>query len=311
MSVRLSTESDLKEEEKGNNDIKDKKLYRFINDYKLSQSIYFQLTAMYLTLDDLSTKSIDELDGLYLSLNLSSIEENKLKNAINTYFKKEPNHYYILGDMKLSKQIQKKLLNNKINITPSLQYLIDNCIKMVFIGPTNVGKTSIITRFINNEYNPSNLDKTIENTFSHTFKISDLPPLMIEILDTGGSDDLQALRQQWVKDQDIIMIVYDITNKNSFEELNYFVDIVDNHARMCKLKLLIGNKVDMDDEENREISLSDAHKFARKNGMFFIEVSSKTEYNLSVMMYSLICEINNKNIHHIKYGIINIKRKSI
>ena len=105
--------------------------------------------------------------------------------------------------------------------------------KVVLLGEAGVGKTSIISRFINNKFE-ENLETTTGASYAGKnmiFKDYQNKVVKFEIWDTAGQEKYRSLTQIFYKDASIAILVYDITNEESFEEIqNYWYDQIKESA---------------------------------------------------------------------------------
>ena len=117
---------------------------------------------------------------------------------------------------------------NDLNEDEQEQDVEEESIKVVLIGESGVGKTSIIAQFTKGIFN-QDLMSTNGATFSTKKKeFKDLNKnLSFEIWDTAGQEKYRSLARMFFKDATVVLLVYDITNKNSFVEIkNYWMDLV-------------------------------------------------------------------------------------
>ena len=105
-------------------------------------------------------------------------------------------------------------------------------IKVVILGESGVGKTSIISRFINDTFEEELVTTTGASYVSKSMKFSDKNQVLnFEIWDTAGQEKYRCLTQIFYKDASIAILVYDITNKDSFDELqNYWYEQIKESA---------------------------------------------------------------------------------
>ena len=105
-------------------------------------------------------------------------------------------------------------------------------IKVVILGESGVGKTSIISRFINDTFDEELVTTTGASYVSKSMKFSDKNQVLnFEIWDTAGQEKYRSLTQIFYKDASIAILVYDITNKDSFDELqNYWYEQIKESA---------------------------------------------------------------------------------
>ena len=116
-----------------------------------------------------------------------------------------------------------------------------------------------------------------------------------EIIDTGGQEKFNAINKTYYKRADCCLLVYDVTNRESFEECKNFYkkEIAEN----CKINvkvILIGNKVDL--KETREISEEEGSKFAKENKYYFKETSCEKNFNVADAFETIIIMTHNDMI---------------
>jgi small GTP-binding protein len=154
----------------------------------------------------------------------------------------------------------------------------ENCevVKVVLLGEQGVGKTCIITRYLNNTFDEEEMSTTGASYASKTMLFPEYnKALKFEIWDTAGQEKFKALTRIFYKDSNIAILVYDITKKNTFEELkNYwFSQVKDNAPKNCIISIA-ANKYDL--FENEQVSENEARKFAEENGLMFRCTSALT-----------------------------------
>ena len=151
-------------------------------------------------------------------------------------------------------------------------------IKIILLGESGVGKTSIINAFnrswINNKSFKDNLEST--GCCSSIFKVIEIEnkKYSLDIWDTAGQEKYRSLNSIFIKDSKIIILVYDITCKNTFEQLNYWLDFIHEKISFENIILgIIGNKSDLFEKE--EISEEEGREYATKCGAYFSILSVK------------------------------------
>ena len=173
----------------------------------------------------------------------------------------------------------------------------DYLFKLLLIGDSGVGKSSFIIRFVDNTWDEKFI-KTIVD-FVRKFNIIIFQKIAtldikgkiakLQIWDTAGHERYRSLIPTYCKGAHGILVVYDITKRESFRNLNYWLSQIEQYANNNILKLLIGNKCDL--ESKREVSFQEGKEFAEKNGMKFIETSAKTNQKVSEAFESFVDDI--------------------
>ena len=147
--------------------------------------------------------------------------------------------------------------------------------KVVLIGESAVGKTSLISQFIDQVFQDDQ-QSTIGGTFStKIIKCGNGKILKLEIWDTAGQERYRSVTKLFYKDANAALLVYDISNKYTFEELqNYWIDQVRDSAPKDIILAIVANKSDL--IESEQVDEAMAREFAKDNGALFALTSAKT-----------------------------------
>ena len=146
-------------------------------------------------------------------------------------------------------------------------------LKLIFVGHGKVGKTSLINQYINKTFTEGYVmtvggDKTLKKL---NVKGRDLN---IEVCDTAGQNEYRAVNKIFMKNTDIALIVYDITNRESFKELSDWikgVKEINNNKNV--IFGIAANKSDL--YEQRVVNKKEGEEFAKNNNALFFETSAK------------------------------------
>ena len=145
--------------------------------------------------------------------------------------------------------------------------------KLIFLGDQYAGKSSILNRFYQDKFE-QDYQATIGLDFhSKNVNINGTPERLL-LYDTAGQEKFKSLIPMYIRDANIILVVYDITNKDSFVHTEHWVNETKDLKREDAIFVLVGNKIDL--EENRIIQSKEAEDFANEKGFLFYEVSAKT-----------------------------------
>ena len=147
-------------------------------------------------------------------------------------------------------------------------------LKIVLIGESGVGKTSIISQFIDQIFQ-NDQQSTIGGTFStKTIKCGNGKILKLEIWDTAGQERYRSVTKMFYKDANAAILVYDITNKFSFEELQkYWIEQVKESSPRNIILAIVANKSDL--IEHEQVDEGEARQFAKDNDALFAVTSAK------------------------------------
>ncbi|KAM4732664.1 ras-related protein Rab-41 isoform 1-T1 [Anableps anableps] len=152
--------------------------------------------------------------------------------------------------------------------------------KLVFLGEQSVGKTSLITRFMYDSFD-NTYQATIGIDFlSKTMYLEDrtVSPVRLQLWDTAGQERFRSLIPSYIRDSTIAVVVYDITNLNSFQQTSKWIDDVRTERGSDVIIMLVGNKTDLADK--RQVSVEAAERKARELNVMYIETSAKAGYNV-------------------------------
>ena len=179
-------------------------------------------------------------------------------------------------------------------------------LKLLLIGDSNVGKTSLLLRYINNSFT----EKYIA-TIGVEFKSKDVTlnnnTYKIHIWDTAGQERYKSITKNFYKHAEGIIFVYDITKKETFDNLKNWISNAENETDF-KI-IIVGNKLDM--ESRREVSIEQLKKLAKKKNCKYFETSAKDNINVENLFLSIINEmINNiKDEVSISESVINLSNE--
>lgn len=145
--------------------------------------------------------------------------------------------------------------------------------KIVVIGGANVGKTSIIGYYVSNR-TATATRPTVQLAFSKKVQTIADQTIEMQICDTAGQEKFQSVCPNFYHDSQAAMIVFDVTSRESFEKVTFWLDELSAIMGDKFTKIVVGNKVDL--EEQRVISLDEATEFAQSRGLRFMETSART-----------------------------------
>lgn len=154
----------------------------------------------------------------------------------------------------------------------------DYLFKIVLAGNSSVGKSSLILKFVENTFKEIFLP-TIGIDFKlKTLTIND-KRIKLQIWDTAGQDRFKTVNKNYYRGAHGILLMYDITQLDSFKNLNSWLIEIEKNANKNVVKLLVGNKVDLENE--RKVTYQQGNEFAEANDMLFIETSVKEDVNVT------------------------------
>uniref|UniRef100_A0AC34GQH8 Uncharacterized protein n=1 Tax=Panagrolaimus sp. ES5 TaxID=591445 RepID=A0AC34GQH8_9BILA len=176
----------------------------------------------------------------------------------------------------------------------SLTKKFDHLFKILMIGDSGVGKTCILNQFTDATFN-----QPFISTIGIDFKIKTIEingkKIKLQIWDTAGQERFQTITTSYYRGAMGVMLVYDVTNPASFENVSKWIGNIDEYAGEDVVRMLVANKCDMNDR--RAISRERGEKLAIDNGVIFTETSAKTNINIDKVFYDM-AETILKNVPH-------------
>ena len=164
----------------------------------------------------------------------------------------------------------------------------DYLFKLLLIGNSAVGKSSLLLRFSDNIFNDSFLPTIGVDFKIRTFDLNN-KTVKLQIWDTAGQERFKTITSSYYKGAHGIIMVYDITDKQSFKDIDNWLAEVEKHASENVNKLLVGNKCDL--ESNRQVSYEEGKAYADQLGIKFIETSAKESKNVDSAFFTMANEI--------------------
>lgn len=149
--------------------------------------------------------------------------------------------------------------------------------KLVFLGDIYVGKTSIINRFMYESFD-TNYQATIGIDFLSKTLYLDDRTVRLQLWDTAGQERFRSLIPNYIRDSSVAVIVFDITNKQTFINCEKWVEDVKNERGNEAVIVLVGNKIDK--AEERAVTVEEAEAKAKGFEAVYIETSAKTGDNV-------------------------------
>ena len=157
--------------------------------------------------------------------------------------------------------------------------------KVIMLGDVAVGKTSLVTRFVDNEFK-SAYHCTVGVEYKvKSLKIDPYTNVNLKIWDTCGEEKYRTITRQYYRDANGVVLVFDLTNKNSFDKLSGWLNDIKEYGPKDTCIILVGNKSDVQD---RKLFLfEEGKKFAMNYKMPYIEVSAKNGTNVLSMFENI------------------------
>jgi small GTP-binding protein len=158
-------------------------------------------------------------------------------------------------------------------------------VRIITLGEPDVGKTSIIRRFVNDVFKGDKVTLGIE----FSFKIVELVgnrKIKLSVIDTNGQEKYRALPLNYFKKADVVLFVFALNDSGSFEKIGEWIDrFNNNNGKNVKKMFLIGNKSDL----VKVIEQKEIDDFANKYGLTYMETSAKTKNQINEL-FTIIAE---------------------
>jgi len=176
----------------------------------------------------------------------------------------------------------------------------DKLFKVVLVGRAGVGKSGCMYRYHKNEFNTESKSTIGVEFITKLISINDTV-VKVQLWDTAGQERYRAITPAYYRGCVGVIIVYDISNKESFLDIDRLhKEVIDNTSKsLCNSILLLGNKKDL--ESRRKVSEMEGIEYAKSHSMLFSEVSALTGENIDLSINKLI---NNIYQHTPKYDDI-------
>lgn len=163
--------------------------------------------------------------------------------------------------------------------------------RLITVGNCGVGKSCLIRRLELDEFK-EDIGPSLGIELIRKDLVIENERVMVQVWDTSGNEQMSSLTANYFKSACGVLLVYDITSRKSFEDLNRWMTLINDNSGEEIQKMLIGNKADL--EGKRAVSKNEGESYARAHGMEFIETSAKTAVNVVDAFKRL-----SVNVHHL------------
>ncbi|XP_047946813.1 ras-related protein RABA4c-like [Salvia hispanica] len=165
---------------------------------------------------------------------------------------------------------------------------VDYVFKTVLIGDSAVGKSQLLARFARNEFSMDS-KSTIGVEFQTRTLDIDHKTVKAQIWDTAGQERYRAVTSAYYRGALGAMLIYDITNRQSFDHMARWLEELRGHADRNIVIMLVGNKSDL--ETHRDVATEDAKEFAEMENLYFMETSALEATNVEPAFLTVLTEI--------------------
>ncbi|CAO3702572.1 unnamed protein product [Rhizopus stolonifer] len=158
-------------------------------------------------------------------------------------------------------------------------------LKLVLLGESSVGKSSLVLRYVNDQFDEFR-ESTIGAAFlSKTIKYDENTIVKFDIWDTAGQERYKSLTPIYYRNANCAVIVYDVTQASSLDRAKFWVDELQRQGQSNTLVALVANKFDL--ESSAAVDTAATREYAEENGFLFIETSAKTGHNVNELFTAI------------------------
>lgn len=167
--------------------------------------------------------------------------------------------------------------------------------RIILIGSTNVGKTSLLSRIINNKFGETS--PTTGSAFSQ-FQTKNEDHPLVEFWDTAGMERYRSINKSFYKEAQAAILVFDLTSYQSFDDLDAWLEEFKNEAPDNAVVILVGNKADL--TEKIEVDPDEIKAFANAHKINYYQTSAKDSLGIDTMLNELLSIIPKRNVYSTK-----------
>ena len=160
--------------------------------------------------------------------------------------------------------------------------------KIMVLGESKVGKTSLIKRYTKDQFGGVYLTTVGMDFQDKIIEIED-KKVRLQVWDTAGQERFRNVTKSYFQSSHGLLVVYDITDRESFDKINFWMENIKNNAPENAKLILVGNKCDLANE--RKVTIEDGEKKARNYNIKFFESSAKDGTNVNELFFYLANEI--------------------
>ena len=168
--------------------------------------------------------------------------------------------------------------------------LNENVYKILLLGDSTVGKTCFLMKYTDKTFQDIHMATIGLDYRLKSMKLKSGKNIKLQIWDTAGQDRFRAITKNYYKGSHGIILIYDVTNVQTFENVKQWVSQIREEASANVIIYIAGNKIDM--EEERKVNKEEGEKLAEELGFPFVETSAKSGININETFEDLVERID-------------------
>ncbi|BFF99185.1 ras-related protein Rab-26 [Drosophila madeirensis] len=177
--------------------------------------------------------------------------------------------------------------------------------KVIMLGDSGVGKTSLLIRFRDGRYVPSYFLSTVGIDFRNKVVVVDGTRVKLQIWDTAGQERFRSVTHAYYRDAHALLLLYDVTNKTTYDNIRAWLGEIREYAQEDVVIVLIGNKADCSGSE-RQVKREDGERLGREHNVPFMETSAKTGLNVELAFTAVARQLKSRGYDHGDDGKFNV-----
>ncbi|KAH8286532.1 hypothetical protein KR054_011047 [Drosophila jambulina] len=177
--------------------------------------------------------------------------------------------------------------------------------KVIMLGDSGVGKTSLLIRFRDGRYVPSYFLSTVGIDFRNKVVVVDGTRVKLQIWDTAGQERFRSVTHAYYRDAHALLLLYDVTNKTTYDNIRAWLGEIREYAQEDVVIVLIGNKADCSGSE-RQVKREDGERLGREHNVPFMETSAKTGLNVELAFTAVARQLKSRGYEHGDDGKFNV-----
>ncbi|XP_034482765.1 ras-related protein Rab-26 isoform X1 [Drosophila innubila] len=177
--------------------------------------------------------------------------------------------------------------------------------KVIMLGDSGVGKTSLLIRFRDGRYVPSYFLSTVGIDFRNKVVVVDGTRVKLQIWDTAGQERFRSVTHAYYRDAHALLLLYDVTNKTTYDNIRAWLGEIREYAQEDVVIVLIGNKADCGSSE-RQVKREDGERLGREHNVPFMETSAKTGLNVELAFTAVARQLKSRGYDHGDDGKFNV-----